>query len=141
MSAEPLFSSTKGPSMRRAKLWSIIAGTTLGVTLAAGAAAYHVVGQPMYAVGDAAAQLAASSALPTASDPHAPWQVADGIALHHFAAGAGEPVLVVLGGPCASPREPWRAAAELGGEFQLAFYHQRGCGASTRPIVRPKGGS
>lgn len=69
-----------------------------------------------------------------------PWQVAPGIALHHFATGSGEDVVVVHGGPGIAPERPWRGAEHLAG-LRLHFYHQRGCGLSSRPITAPPEGS
>jgi proline iminopeptidase len=126
--------------MKRKKLWSIVGAASLATT-ALGAAAYRMIGEPLYTVGEAAARLATTQPLPEAADPQAPWPVGDGIELYHFEAGAGTPALVVSGGPCASPQAPWRAAAALDGDVQLSFYHPRGCGRSTHPIDRPHAGS
>lgn len=55
--------------------------------------------------------------------------------------GTGKEVLVVHGGPGFPPAKPWSAATLLSDPYRLIFYHQRGCGQSTRPFERaPKRG-
>jgi proline iminopeptidase len=62
------------------------------------------------------------------------FKVAEDITLHHFRAGEGKPVLVIHGGPGFPPTKPWEGLESLTGDYQFIYYHQRGCGHSTRPI-------
>ncbi len=88
---------------------------------------------PLYQPGDVRA--GKDLAEPLSPPPQAGrWLVAPGIELYHFEEGAGEPLLVVHGGPGFPPTAPWRAGRLLGERYRLVYYHQRGCGLSTRPI-------
>jgi proline iminopeptidase len=118
-------------------------GIALVVVVAAGLLAFRwLTGRAMFTPGQAAARIAAAgeSLDPAGPDGAGPWKVAPGVELFHFAAGAGEDVLVIHGGPGIAPERPWRAAARLDG-LRLHFYHQRGCGRSTHPITAPPEGS
>jgi proline iminopeptidase len=64
------------------------------------------------------------------------WKVEEDIFLYHFSAGKGIPVLVIHGGPGLPPTKPWKGLAALKESFKFYFYHQRGCGKSTRPVDR-----
>lgn len=62
------------------------------------------------------------------------WRVASDIELFHFEEGAGEDILTVHGGPGFAPAASWPAGAALASDYRIVYYHQRGCGSSTRPI-------
>ena len=62
------------------------------------------------------------------------WDVADGIKLYHFPDGDGEKVLVVHGGPGFPVHKPWKGLSLLNENHTFQYYHQRGCGKSSRPI-------
>lgn len=64
------------------------------------------------------------------------WQVTPEVRIHHFEAGDGSPVLVLHGGPGYPHVGTWQALDLLRAERQFVYYHQRGCGQSTRPIDR-----
>lgn len=119
-------------------------GLLLLVVIAAAAlAARHFLGRAMYEPGTVARRIAeAGESLDPLQGPGEgnTWTVAPGVVLHHFATGDGEDVVVVHGGPGIAPERPWRAAERLPG-LRLHFYHQRGCGLSTRPITAPPAGS
>jgi proline iminopeptidase len=68
------------------------------------------------------------------------WRVEPDVELFHFAHGAGQPVLVLHGGPGIPPDEPWAGLRTVDG-FSFHFFHQRGCGRSTRPFDAFRGGS
>ncbi|WPB72676.1 alpha/beta hydrolase [Archangium violaceum] len=70
------------------------------------------------------------------------WQVAPGVQLHHVAVGQGRDLVVVHGGPGLPPAAPWRAAVLASDTLRWHFYDQRGCGASSRPLIHaPPGGT
>ena len=123
---------------------AVVIGLVLVVVVAAAIlGAKYFFGRAMFEPGTVAGRIAAvgESLDPVQrTDGEGPWQVAPGIALHHFATGNGEDVVVVHGGPGIAPERPWRAAEQLPG-VRLHFYHQRGCGLSTRPITAPPEGS
>lgn len=62
------------------------------------------------------------------------FKVAEDILLHYFHSGEGKPVLVIHGGPGFPPTKPWDGLESLINDYQFIYYHQRGCGHSTRPI-------
>lgn len=62
------------------------------------------------------------------------WKVEENINLYNFSEGEGRPVLVIHGGPGIPPERPWQGLSDLTSDFKFYYYHQRGCGDSTRPI-------
>ncbi|MGA2613341.1 MAG: alpha/beta hydrolase [Spirochaetia bacterium] len=64
------------------------------------------------------------------------WEVEPGIRLYHFSRGTGAPVLVLHGGPGIASDDPWPGLGPLEKSHTFLYYHQRGCGKSTRPIDR-----
>jgi proline iminopeptidase len=62
------------------------------------------------------------------------FKVAEDILLYYFHSGEGKPVLVIHGGPGFPPIKPWDGLENLSHDFRFIYYHQRGCGHSTRPI-------
>ena len=54
--------------------------------------------------------------------------------LHYFKEGQGQPVLVIHGGPGIPIIQPWEGLRAIKG-YQFYYYHQRGCGYSTRPLT------
>ncbi len=119
-------------------LW--IGGAVLVVAIAAAAAwMWHAMMGPMYQPGDVRAGKDLAEPLTPAGATAERWLVAPGIELHHFEEGTGTPILVIHGGPGYPPAGPWRAGALLGKDYRLIYYHQRGCGLSSRPIQRFSG--
>jgi len=62
------------------------------------------------------------------------WKVEEDIRLYRFSYGEGRPVLVIHGGPGFPPSEPWPGLRALEQNFKFYYYHQRGCGKSSKPI-------
>jgi proline iminopeptidase len=119
-------------------LW--IGGAVLVAAIAALAAwMWHAMMGPMYKPGNVRAGKDVAEPLMPAEASGARWLVAPGIELHHFEEGAGTPILVIHGGPGFPPAGPWPAGALLGRDYRLIYYHQRGCGLSSRPIKRFSG--
>ncbi|MBI9105227.1 MAG: alpha/beta fold hydrolase [Spirochaetales bacterium] len=63
------------------------------------------------------------------------WQMDAETRLYHFSQGDedGLPVLIVHGGPGVPTLEPWEGLSGIKG-YRFHYYHQRGCGESTRPF-------
>lgn len=64
------------------------------------------------------------------------WLVESGIRLHVESIGTGTPVIVVHGGPGMPYAKPWLGLESISDSHKFYFYHQRGCGESTRPFQR-----
>jgi proline iminopeptidase len=105
----------------------------LFVVLLAGFWMWRKMTGPLYQPGDVRAGKDLAEPLTPPQTSGTRWLVAPNIELHHFEEGAGTPVLVVHGGPGFPTTQPWRAGKLLTG-YRTIYYHQRGCGLSTRPI-------
>lgn len=121
----------------------ITAGLGLvALVLVAGGALFAfrwLIGRPMFTPGSVAAHVAARGEsfdpLPSGSDDR--WQVTPGVALYHDSFGeGGEHVLFVHGGPALPPGARPRALEALARTHRVHLFHQRGCGASTRPFAQ-----
>jgi proline iminopeptidase len=116
------------------------AGSAALLAAAGGAAMYHWMGKGLYEPGRMAADEKRSLDLPGAPSADLRfWAVEDGIKLFHFEDGTGDDVVVVHGGPGFPVAEPWEGTKALNDRFRFHFYHQRGCGQSTRPVDRADG--
>jgi proline iminopeptidase len=129
---------------KRRRSVAILIGVVVLVTASvAVVAARRFMERPMFEPGSAGRRVVAAGERldpPSGATVEGGWQVAPGVTLHHFEAGRGEDVIVVHGGPGIAPEHPWRAAEHLP-DLRLHFYHQRGCGLSTRPLTAPPEGS
>jgi proline iminopeptidase len=117
------------------KLTILIAAVVLLAALAA--VVWHWFNSPLYKPGDVRAgkDLREPLAPPDqAGERPGYWRVASDIELYHFEEGSGEDLLTVHGGPGFVPSGPWPAGAALADGYRMVYYHQRGCGSSTRPI-------
>ena len=121
------------------KLWWIGGAILVAAIAAAAAWMWHAMMGPMYQPGDVRAGKDLAGPLTPAAATAERWLVAPGIELHHFEEGTGTPILVIHGGPGYPPAGPWHAGALLGRDYRLVYYHQRGCGRSSRPIRRFSG--
>jgi proline iminopeptidase len=63
------------------------------------------------------------------------WKVDDRTDIYHFSEGKGKPVLVIHGGPGIPHFRPWTGLKQVKG-YTFFYYHERGCGQSTRPFDR-----
>jgi proline iminopeptidase len=95
-------------------------------------------GRPLYRPGmvRAGSNLRAPLQPPPQRDSESFWNVEPDIRLYHFTQGRGRPVLVLHGGPGYPITEPLAGLAPLAAKFQFHYYHQRGCGQSSRPFDR-----
>jgi proline iminopeptidase len=109
-----------------------IAGLALGAAM--GAYAWYATMGPLYRPGDVRRGKDLAEPLVPAVAEGSLWRVAPDVELYHFEEGAGTPILVVHGGPGFPPTQPWRAGAFLAARYRLLYYHQRGCGLSSRPV-------
>jgi proline iminopeptidase len=117
------------------KLTILVVAVILLVLLAA--LVWHWFNSPLYRPGDirAGKDLREPLAPPDQAGVRSGyWRVASDIELFHFEEGSGEDILTVHGGPGFVTPAPWPAGALLGADYRLLYYHQRGCGSSTRPI-------
>ena len=69
------------------------------------------------------------------------WQVEKDIKLYHFAGSSKgkRNILYIHGGPGLPPADPLAGLEKAGEGYTIQYYHQRGCGKSTRPIDRLSG--
>jgi proline iminopeptidase len=111
-----------------------VLGIVVVLVVVAAALAWRWMTGPMYRPGDARASLTAGEPPAVRPDDHQRWRVTQSISLHHFEEGSGRDVLVVHGGPGFPPSRPWRVGPLLADRYRLVYYHQRGCGLSSRPF-------
>src|SRR5271157_3303024 len=102
------------------------------IVIAVGYRMWHRMTGPLYEPGDVRAGKDVTEPLTPPPAVAGRWLMAPDIELYHFEEGTGTPVLVVHGGPGFPPAEPWRGGALL--PYRVIYYHQRGCGRSSRPI-------
>ncbi len=62
------------------------------------------------------------------------FRINDSISLYYFTEGTGENILVIHGGPGFPFTEKWAGLDNLTNDYKFYYYHQRGCGKSSRPI-------
>ncbi|TNE46466.1 MAG: alpha/beta hydrolase [Deltaproteobacteria bacterium] len=121
--------------MKRTLLWTGV--VILIVVVSVGGYLWVTMGQPLYQPGMVAQGKGLSAALqpPVQKEAGSFWNVEKGIKLFHFNQGKGKRhVLFVHGGPGIPPTEPMMGLAKLESQYTFHFYHQRGCGKSTRPV-------
>ncbi len=106
------------------------------ILIAVGVAFYVLTSRPAYKPG----VLSARDDLKTFTTPPSQQgveegylQVDDKTKIYHFTEGEGEPVLIIHGGPGIPPLKPWEGLKHVKG-YKFYYYHQRGCGESTRPF-------
>lgn len=115
----------------------IVVGSAVVVVIAVvGVYFWYSMRKPLYEPGmvRAGENLRASLTAPQQPDDEPFWAVEADVQLYHFSEGDGRNVLVVHGGPGTPPMEPWPGLGPLAGDYAFHYYHQRGCGQSTRPI-------
>ena len=117
----------------------IIVGTVALVVVLAitGLFFWRMMSAPMYAVGDAASLVDTNETPPEpAAEMTQAWAVEPDVELHYQSFGEGTPVLVVHGGPAIPYSGEWQGLTGLTDRYRFLYYHQRGCGRSTRPFDR-----
>ena len=96
--------------------------------------------QPLYRLGDVAAgKNLRGSLIPPDQKEDSVWTVEHDIQLHFVSRGTGKPALVVHGGPGIPYADTWKGLEPLTDRYQFHYYHQRGCGNSSRPFDRFEG--
>lgn len=102
-------------------------------------------GGPMYEAGFASdpAKLGAPLEAPPQDMKSGMWRMEDDIEIFHFIGKnrGKRNVLYIHGGPGFPPDGPLAGLDDLGKSFTTHYYHQRGCGKSTRPIDRFQDGN
>ncbi len=115
-------------------------GIAVAIILPLGVIAIVAVQQirkPFYVPGHVRSQTNLRSSLePPPQTDEGFWTVEQEVHLVFEAYGQGPAVLVVHGGPAIPYSEPWSGLASLQKDFRFYYYHQRGCGRSTRPCDR-----
>ncbi|UCF79558.1 MAG: alpha/beta fold hydrolase [Candidatus Eiseniibacteriota bacterium] len=115
----------------------VAAGALAGVIIAVVIGVSWLMKQPLYRFGSVSSEKNLTAPLePPEQVDGAVWQVEPGIGLHLDAFGEGRPVLVVHGGPGIPYASAWKGLRPLEDRFRFYYYHQRGCGESTRPFDR-----
>lgn len=100
---------------------------------------YWSMGRPLYTPGmvKGGETLAAPLEPPSSATQDPGYlEVAPGIRLRYFTDGGGPLALVLHGGPGFAMHKPWEGLTPLGTRLTFLYYHQRGCGESSRPIDR-----
>jgi len=127
--------------------WRMAGTIVLGV-LMLGAGAFWLLkrwmDQPLYTPGSVRAAHDLSSPLDppaAAAHPNGYVEMGAGVQLFTFKDGQGGRVVVLHGGPGIPPSHPWTGLHALADRFAFSYYHQRGCGRSTRPFERLPAGS
>ena len=101
-----------------------------------------MMGQPLYKFGSVnSAENLRGPLQPPEQTGESVWQVESDIGLHFDAYGEGRPVLVIHGGPGIPYASKWKGLDALTDRFKFYYYHQRGCGDSSRPFDRFESGN
>ena len=91
--------------------------------------------QPLYKLGSVRSETNLRGPLnPPDQEGTTSWKVESDINLSFEAHGSGKPVLIIHGGPGIPYADLWKGLDSLTSDFKFYFYHQRGCGTSSRPI-------
>jgi proline iminopeptidase len=116
----------------------IIVGVIILLVILGGAGFWYMSQQPLYKPGMVRDEnnLNAPLEAPTQPDESDVWRVEADVELAHFSEGQGRNILVVHGGPGMPFTEPVSGLSLLSADYQIHYYAQRGCGASSRPIDR-----
>jgi pimeloyl-ACP methyl ester carboxylesterase len=124
---------------------AVAGGTVIGLVAAARIGWCRLMGS-MHVPGSVLARTLVDPSNFSITDANAnTWLMSDGERIHHFTVGHGPDIAIVIhGGPGAAPRAPWPGLADdadLTSRFTFHFYHQRGCGLSSREIQTYPSGS
>jgi len=114
----------------------IVLLAVIALLAAVGAVFYVMMSRPTYKPGTLRGRSdvqAFTNPPPQRVVPEGYWQVDKKTKIYHFSKGKGEPVLVIHGGPGIPPLQSWAALNQMNG-YKFYYYHQRGCGKSTRPF-------
>ena len=113
----------------------ILIAIVILIVVIAGAMAllWYFMGKALYQPGMVRAQGVGKP--PRQSGDQQFWEVEKGIKIHYFTQGKGRKILFIHGGPGQPGAKPLSALASLTQDYQIIYYHQRGCGKSTRPIT------
>lgn len=102
---------------------------------------YYFMTKPMYEFGMVKKNYILEPPMQT-SDKKGYWNVEKDIELHYFTQGTGnKKILVIHGGPGYPFTKPYEALDSFSDKFTFYYYHQRGCGSSTKPIDKFSGGN
>ncbi len=118
------------------KAIAIAAGVVVVVVVVLGVLFVTSVGRPLYRPGMVrdGKNLRAPLAPPAQTAGPNLWLVEPGVRLFHFEEGSGPEILVLHGGPGYPYLAPPPGLHQLAHRYRVIYYHQRGCGNSTRPV-------
>ncbi|MEW6041477.1 MAG: alpha/beta hydrolase [Elusimicrobiota bacterium] len=104
----------------------------VGIIIVAGVI-FYMMSKPMYKPGMVRAEY--SFALPVQKALRDNYlRVENDIELYYFSDGEGENIVVIHGGPGYPFDKPYEGLKLLNKNYKFIYYHQRGCGKSTRPF-------
>jgi len=115
----------------------ILSISVIGLFIIGGYFAYQMMMKPMYLPGDLTTRKLYKQLLETANKPDKEnyFTLNDDISLYYEKQGNGKiPVLIIHGGPAIPYEKPWIGLDSLSNNYTFYYYHQRGCGKSTRPF-------
>ena len=117
---------------------TIMVSLLLVLILITGVSFWYFMGKPLYQPGMVrkGENLRAPLTPPKQPDNQNLWSVEKDIKLYHYSDGVGKNVLVIHGGPGYPINDPLPGSKLLTDNYRFIYYHQRGCGKSTRPISR-----
>ncbi len=120
------------------KIMIVLVAVVLVLIAGMGAFFWYSMSRPLYEPGmvRAGQNLRASLIPPKQSADENFWTMESDIQLYHYSYGAGRNVLVVHGGPSIPISKPLPGLEPLTGNYRFVYYDQRGCGKSSRPIVK-----
>ena len=106
------------------------------LVIMAGALFWYWMGQPLYKPGMVRSAEGSSYVLTPPAQPKEKnfWRVEPDIKLFFQTQGSGQKVLMLHGGPGIPFAQPWSGLRPLTASHQFLYYHQRGCGQSTKPV-------
>ncbi|MEW5816266.1 MAG: alpha/beta hydrolase [Spirochaetota bacterium] len=113
----------------------IVLSIVMLILITAGVVLYLMMSRPAYKPGMLRTRKDLTEPPSQSSAQAGYWQVDNTTEIYHFSEGQGTPVLVIHGGPGIPHFQPWAGLKPVDG-YEFYYYHQRGCGRSTRPFDR-----
>ncbi len=97
---------------------------------------------PLYEAGMASDEASLGASLtPPSQEEKDYWKMEKDIRLFHFSKGNGKNILFIHGGPGIPSNKTYPGLDLLTGSYKVHYYHQRGCGKSSRPFQKFESGN